>query len=82
MKKKIMRKKKECKNETAGLLPNWVTIQWKLYRDTAVLGVQLGWWRVCHDTIVCIVTGMWIGRCIVTSRQPGCGRVTIQLIVS
>ena len=38
------------------LLPNWVTIQWKLYRDMAVLGVQFGW-RVCHDTISCIVTG-------------------------
>ena len=41
----------------------------RLYHDRSV-DWPLG--GLCHDTV----------DCIVTSRQPGCRRVTIQLIVS
>ena len=78
-----MRKKNEAETDL-GYCPNWVTIQWKLYRDTAALGVHWAGVSVMihplyrdrsgglagkgYDTINCIVTGKGLNGCGPVSR--------------
>ena len=55
MKKKKTKRRKGAKTDL-GYCPNWVTIQWKLYRDTTVMGVQWVGEKVTIQ-LDCIVIG-------------------------
>ena len=64
--KKKKKEKKRCRNRL-GCCANCVTIQWKLYRDITVLGVQLGWGIVLQHKAagfrsIAIGCAIWPGR--------------------
>ena len=48
--------KKKCSKKLAGLLPNYVTIQWKLYRDMVGWKAGLAWGKAMSQYKFCIMT--------------------------